>query len=62
MTATSYTYRDLRVVCNITRDYDGGYSVELADGSVVAGPYATKCAAKQAKSDLIAGRHVRSAG
>lgn len=56
---TAYTFRDLRIVNNNTRDYMGGYSVELSDGSVVAGPYATKCDAKQAKADLIAGRHVR---
>lgn len=58
----TYTARELRVVSNVTADYDGGYSVELSDGSVVAGPYATKADAKQAKADLVAGRPVRSAG
>ena len=58
----TYKARDLRVVSNVTRDYDGGYSVELKDGSVVAGPYASKDDARRAKADLVAGRPVRSAG
>lgn len=57
-----YKAHDLRVVSNVTREYDGGYSVELADGSVVAGPYATKPDAKQAKADFVAGREPRYAG
>ena len=60
---TTYKARDLRVVSNVTRDWDGGYTVELGDsGYVVAGPYATKPDAQAAKADLVAGRDVRSAG
>ena len=58
----TYRARDLRVVNNNTADFDGGYSVELRDGTIVAGPYAAKVDAQQAKRDLIAGRPVRSAG
>jgi hypothetical protein len=58
----TYSTRDLRIVNNNTRDYYGGYSVETRDGSIVAGPYASRDDAKQAKADLIAGRPVRSAG
>lgn len=59
---TRYPARKLRVVSNVTRSYDGGHSVELADGSVVAGPYATKPDAQQAKRDLVAGRQPQYAG
>lgn len=62
MTTTTYKARDLRVVSNVTADYDGGYSVELADGSVVAGPYACRPDAVQAKADLVAGRKPKAAG
>lgn len=62
MNSIAYTTRTLRIVNNNTPGYYGGFSVELSDGSVVAGPYATKDAAKQAKVDLIAGRCVESAG
>ena len=58
----TYKARDLRIVSNVTRDYDGGYSVELADGSIVAGPYATREDAKTAKRALINNQPVRSAG
>jgi hypothetical protein len=44
------------LLSNRTRDYDGGYSVEARDGSVIAGPYAAKDDAKRAKIDLVAGR------
>lgn len=53
---------DLRVVSNVTRDYDGGHSVETSDGTVQAGPYAARADAVQAKADLVAGRPVRAAG
>jgi hypothetical protein len=46
--------RDLRIVSNRTREYDGGYSVETADGTVQAGPYACREDAAQAKRDLVA--------
>ncbi len=62
MAAKRMMNAELRVVSNVTREYDGGWSVETADGSVVAGPYATKDDAQRAKRDLIAGRPVRSAG
>ena len=59
----NYRFRDLRIVSNVTRDYDGGYSIELRDGSIVAGPYASQIDAKQAKADLVAGRPLtRSSG
>ena len=57
----TYRPRDLRVVSNVTQDYDGGFSVEAGD-LIVAGPYATKEDAKRAKADLIAGRPVKAAG
>ena len=60
-TPKSYTARELRIVSNVTREFDGGYTVEHGD-VIVAGPYASKLDAKQAKADLIAGRSVRSAG
>lgn len=59
---TTYKARDLQIVNNNTREFEGGYSVELADGTIVAGPYASKIDAKQAKADLVAGRPSRSAG
>jgi hypothetical protein len=59
---TAYAARQLRIVDNNTADFDGGYSVELADGTIVAGPYATKTDAKQAKADIVAGRQSRQAG
>jgi hypothetical protein len=62
MKSTTYTARQLRIVNNNTADFDGGYSIELADGSIVAGPYATKDDAKTAKADIIAGRQSRQAG
>lgn len=49
--------RDLRVVNNDTAEYMGGHSVELRDGTILAGPYAAKCDAVQAKKDLVAGRY-----
>lgn len=57
----TYRANQLRVVSNVTRDYDGGYTVEHRD-LIVAGPYATKADAQQAKADLVAGRPVRAAG
>lgn len=57
----TYRANQLRVVSNVTRDYDGGYTVEHGD-LIVAGPYATKADAQQAKADLVAGRPVRAAG
>jgi hypothetical protein len=57
----TYRPRDLRIVNNNTRDWDGGYTVEYGD-VIVAGPYASKDDARQAKTDLIAGRPARSAG
>jgi hypothetical protein len=62
MSAERYSARELRVVSNVTADYDGGHSVELADGTILAGPYASRDDAKEAKADLVAGRPVRSAG
>jgi hypothetical protein len=56
----TYTARQLRIVDNNTRDFDGGYTVEHAD-LIVAGPYACKDDAKQAKRDIVAGRPVQSA-
>lgn len=53
--------RDLRIVDNRTAEFDGGFSVELADGSVLAGPYAVRDDATQAKADLLAGRPVEGA-
>ena len=44
----TYRANQLRVVSNVTRDYDGGYTVEHRD-LIVAGPYATKADAQQAK-------------
>ena len=61
MTQQRYRTTQLRIVSNVTRDYDGGYTVEHGD-LIVAGPYATKEDAKQAKADLVAGRPVRAAG
>lgn len=58
----TYKASELRVVNNNTRDFMGGYSVETRDGSVVAGPYAVKITATEAKADLVAGRPVQSAG
>jgi hypothetical protein len=58
---TTYSARDLRIVNNNTREFHGGFSVELRDGSVLAGPCADRDDAKQAKLDLVAGRPVRSA-
>lgn len=57
----TYSARELRVVDNNTRDYEGGYTVERGN-VIVAGPYASKTDAKQAKADLVAGRTVRAAG
>lgn len=58
----SYKPSELRVVSNVTRDYDGGYSVELRDGTVVAGPYASRDDAKVAKTLLVRGLPAPSAG
>jgi hypothetical protein len=62
-TTPTYNARQLRVVSNVTQDWYGGYTVELGDsGYILAGPYATKQDAQQAKRDLVAGHPVRSAG
>lgn len=53
-----YSARDLRVVSNVTREYDGGYTVELCDGLILAGPYPTKEMAKEAKAQLVAGKPI----
>lgn len=58
----TFKARDLRIVNNNTREFMGGFSVETSDGGVVAGPYAVKVDAVQAKADLVAGRPVRTAG
>jgi hypothetical protein len=52
-----WNQRNLRIVDNNTRDYWGGFSVEHGDW-VVAGPYAAKCDAVEAKRCLIAGEPV----
>lgn len=58
----TYRARDLRIVSNETADYSGGYSVELRDGSVIAGPYAARVDAVSAKAALVSGRPVQAAG
>lgn len=50
----SYSRRDLRVVNNATRDWDGGFTVEY-DDLILAGPYASKDDAKAAKEALLDG-------
>lgn len=61
-TGRPFRARELSVVSNVTAGFYGGFTVELSDGSVMAGPYATKPDARQAKVDLVAGRHPAPAG
>lgn len=56
--AQTFKARELRVVPDRT---NGGYAVEH-DGRVVAGPYAAKPDAQEAKRALVEGRLVRAAG